>query len=113
MMIITVPEPVKLVHPETNEPLDDGVVAFETFVRKSILSDIQWRYGFEAVSAQGAIYGVLKATTGGQILLPTNQWKILRDITQKPHDGYQGYHPAVLSQLLPFINAIIGAQEQS
>lgn len=119
---LKIPEPIGVCVPGTKEPLKnpDGspvFITFEQFVLTAILGeDPRWARGAAWVKAAVAVQlAIENAEDGLSAPISQKDWEKLRDVTLEPlradgSSGFAGYHPALLRQLVPFIDAILAGE---
>jgi hypothetical protein len=116
MYKITVPEPVALLEPVTDEPFKEPPVTFRRFVVNALLDDERFKKDFDAIEAALAISQALKVfhKPGAALLLEDDQIKRLRDViaTPGPRGIGASWHASVLPQLIGFLRAIKDADKE-
>jgi hypothetical protein len=116
---IAVPGPVKFVDRE-GKPLlrPDGEQAQETFAGfvRSLLDHPLWSAGgYKSVKSQRSVEQALEGARDGKIALAEEDWQRLKTCVEAPKrpDDKPGftYVTALLPQLVPFMDAIVSAEE--
>lgn len=113
---IIVPEPIKLLDPLSKEVLTDEKgdeakpVTFADFLAKQLFTPM-WGENYKNAKSARAIERACEASNG-VIQLAEEDWKKLRDALDSPTETPKyGFHPAVVRQLLPFIDAVMDAKD--
>lgn len=104
--VIIVPEPLELKVPgaQTEE------YSFQSFVQ-TLLSQPHWGKDYKAVRTGVSIENkVADAKPGSKIELAEADWELLRKSAETPENGF-GLHPILLRQMLPFMDAVVQAEE--
>jgi hypothetical protein len=112
MKTFKVPDPIVPVVPGSDKPFLDACkepvrVTFAEFVTNCLLNDPRWIKSFADVKAALAVSGQLANTS---VTLDDSDFERLKGCVEMPTNGYQGYHPAVIPQLFPFMKAILEAK---
>jgi hypothetical protein len=111
---IAVPPPIALLDPATRTPLKDeqgqpvAPVSLAVFVGKLLYSPV-WGESYQTIKSAKAVDRAF-AAANGVVQLAEEDWRRLRDLVENPKHGFP-FHPAVLPQLLPFLDAIMLAAE--
>lgn len=108
---ITVPEPVTLVDPITDESFKVDVT-FKEFVCKCLMADARWVSSFKYIEAAQEVLAAIKSGES-LLMLDKDTWEKLKTIADAPQGGYAHYHGSVLPQLISFIKAILDASEKN
>lgn len=109
---INIPAHVSLRNPETSELLTNELpITFPRFVIGSIMSDRKWTSDIHWLRAANAVIDALN-NANGVLELRNDEWDKLVEVAKAPSGGYQVYNPLVMPQLLPFIEAIVGASDK-
>lgn len=109
---IRVPEAVMPTNPHTGEVIPPGKpITFLEFTRSSLLNDPRWSSTYNALCSRASVDEAIRDAEAGVAVLAEEDWKILDDVVQNPQKsnqqpGYDGYHPSILPQFLPFLRAI-------
>ena len=114
---VIIPKPIALVDPSSKKPLLDAPdkptapVTFSDFVGKLLFNPI-WAENYKNIKSAKAVERAVDGAEPGTVAtLAEEDWKKLRDIVENPKGGY-GYHAAVMPQLLPFLDAIMEAEDK-
>lgn len=82
-------------------------VTFKEFATTSVLADPRWVKDFAHVLAAMHFSEQLDGET---IAMEEGEYLKLKECVEKPTNGFQGWHPAILPQLVPFMQAILEAK---
>ncbi len=112
MKTFKVPSNIVPKNPSTAEDLKkpDGSlfsVSFRDFCEAAILTDPRWVKSFADVRAASRVSDQLAKD---EISLDDADYQKLRAVAEEPANGFQGYHPSVVRQLYPFLEAILEAK---
>ncbi len=113
MKSFTVPKGIALHVPgEPNKPIvtADGsphVVTLGEWVSASVLNDARWIRDFAHVNAA---FKISEQVTKELVQLEDADYAKLKDCVENPTNGFQGYHPAIFPQFIPFMQAILEAK---
>lgn len=110
---ITVPSPIALTEPASGDEIKDlKPVTLGQFIRNCLLADARWSNDLEWLRSKSEITAAIKDQVDlPSLKLRTDDHEKLAQVARKPQNGYQGYHPAVLDQLLAMIEAVVGASD--
>lgn len=106
---ITIPAAIVLRDKLTGEM--GQAVSFKDFVTVSLLSDARFGGTYENLKAAMAIDAAL-SESNGHAALDLKSWEKLKQAAEAPSEGnYPGFRNLGMIQLMPFIEAIIGASD--
>ena len=109
--VIEIPESLTLRLPQSNGGEGQEEYSFSSFIQ-TLLSQPQWGKDYKAIRTGASIEKkVSDSSPGEEIILSDDDWKLLKDSAESPSNGY-GLHPYLLRQILPFFDAIVGAEEK-
>lgn len=109
---ITVPPPVTLIDPVTNEPLKNAAgelekpISFDTIIIR-LMAHTLWSETYANTKAQHEVMQALKAQSGGVISLGDEDWQKLKQAAESPR--FLAFNPVIIYQLLPLLTAIMDA----
>ncbi len=111
MKYITMPDPVSIRHFNGNAINDatgqPATVSFETFVIDRLI-DPKFAIDMKAVLVAVEIKCRIQEANG-VLALENAHWELLRDVTKEPTGGYNG---AVAHNIVPFMSAIVDADDK-
>lgn len=109
---ISVPDPIVIINPITGREAEPRrEVSFREFIIESVMGDPRWVRTLSDVEAGQEIMEALKSEKK-IFSLEKATWDKLKAVVDQPQNGYQGFHGAVLPQLLPFLKAVVSATEK-
>lgn len=110
MKNIRVPNDIEIKNFATGQA--EATVSFPLFVRMTLLSDTKFSTNYKALTTAQRIDKALDAVSEGVCALQTADWDMLKGIAEAPSAGnYHGLAPMAMVQLIPFIDAIVGASD--
>lgn len=107
-----IPQDIQLLVPGTNtkivnEDKTERTVSFKEFISATVLADPRWVRDFAHVKAA---FDIAKQLTQEEVVLDDVDHEKLKACVENPTNGFQGWHPAILPQLYPFMQAILEAK---
>jgi hypothetical protein len=85
----------------------DVTVSFKEFCETCILQDPKWVRTFADIKAATSLSSQLDAP---EVTLEDKDYDKLKEVAEAPSHGFQGYHPSVILQFVPYLEAILGAK---
>ena len=116
---ISIPDPVSLKQPNSDDPVPPGKpITFLEFVRAGLFNDPRWISNYNALCSRAAVDEAIRDAEAGIAILAEEDWKILDAVVQNPkkldgQPGYDGFHPLLFSQFLPFLRAVKEASDSA
>jgi hypothetical protein len=112
---ITVPADISVKDPVSKE--DKGIsVSFREFVIGTLLADKRFAGSYQAIKSALTIDECVgDCAVGGVVSLPLEAWQKLKDSAENPTEGAYctRFNAVGLMQLVPFMEAIIGAADKA
>lgn len=112
---IKVPAPVTLADPATGASIEGAPsITLGDFIRNSLMADERWRTDLTWLRAEAEIRDLFKkgSEVTGYVTVRNDDYEKLVSVAKNPKGGYQGYNPVIFVQLLPLIEAIVGASDE-
>jgi hypothetical protein len=108
--IVTVPPDVQLKDPVNGQV--GASVSFRQFVREMLLSDAAFVANYDSIRAAARIDAAI-AGGAGSVVFDLTDWEKLVKVVKTPSGGRFAQNTLPMIQLLPFMDAIIGAADQT
>jgi hypothetical protein len=101
-MIVTIPEPIPLVNPETDQAT--GVSkTFWQYLASVVFADLRWAKGYPLLKRRAALMELFrKAEIGSQVAVDIPDLMALRECITQPQLPFAA-DPHLLGQMLPFM----------
>jgi len=109
---VVVPNPITLCDPLTKAT--GQTVKFSEFVTLALLTDKRFDGSYLNIKAATKVAEQVHDDNKKELVLETADWEKLKSAAEQPTSGtYNGYPSLAAQQLVPFIEAIVGATDMS